>query len=120
MRKLTYEEEENKKWWEAITNTLTVQYGSVEEPARILTFNELKNLEPNKTYVWLEDLIQHTIKGCEILSNPVKDNNIVSIFSGGYYSLLRKNYGKKYQCWSAYPSDRKEKILLLHQTTKGE
>lgn len=103
---------EVKKWWEAMINTLTIQQGPLEEPARILTFNELKNLEPNKTYVWIEDLIQHTIKGCEILSNPVKNNNIVSIFSGGYYSLLRKNYGKKYQCWTAYPGGAKCKIFI--------
>ena len=116
MKQLTQKEKENKEWWEAITNTLTIQYGSIEEPARILTFEELKNLKPNKTYIWLEDLIQNTIKGCEIISNPFKDSNIVSIFAGGYYSLLRKNYGKKYQCWTAYPEGRNGRIRLLRRS----
>ena len=113
---MTKEKLKTKKWWEAITNTLTIQQGPLEEPARILSFNELKELKPNMTYVWLEDLIQNIIKGCEILSNPFKNENIISIFSGGYYSLLRKNYGKKYQCWTAYPEERNGKIRLLHRS----
>ena len=116
MKPLTQEEKENKEWWEAITNTLTIQLGPLEKPARVLSFNEIKSLSQDRTYVWLENLIDNTIKGCEIISNPFKDNNIVSIFAGGYYSLLRKNYGKKYQCWTAYPEGRNEKIRLLRRS----
>lgn len=116
---MTQEEKQNKEWWEAIFNTLTVQQGPLEEPPRILSFDELKILQEKKqVYVWLEDLIKNEIKGCEILSNPVKNNNIVSIFSAGFYSLLRKNYGKKYQCWTAYPEGRNGKIRLLHRSNK--
>lgn len=118
MKPLTKEEQEIKNWWEAITNTLTIQHGPLEEPARILSFNELKSLSPNKTFIWLEDLINNTVKGCEILYNPFKNGNIVSIFSGGYYSLLRKNYGKKYQCWTAYPEEYNGKIRLLHRSNE--
>lgn len=115
MKLLSKEQKEAKEWWEAITNTLTVQQGPLEEPPRILSFDELKNLS-SYTYVWLENLIDDTIKGCEISQNPFKDNNIVSIFAGGYYSLVRKNYGKKYQCWTAYPEGRNGKIRLLHRS----
>ena len=115
---MTKEEQEIKEHWEAITNTLTIQQGPIEEPARILSFDELQNLQPSRVYVWLEDLIKNTIKGCEILSNPFKDSNIISIFSDGFYSLLRKNYGKKYQCWTAYPEGRNGKIRLLRSSNE--
>lgn len=112
MKLLSKEQKEAKEWWEAITNTLTVQQGPLEEPPRILSFDELQNLQYNRVFVWLEDLIKNEIKGCELI-NGIPDHNIVSIFSGGYYSLLRKNYGKKYQCWTAYPEGRGCGLLTL-------
>ena len=113
MRYLTPKQREAQEWWSAVTNTLTLQYGPFEEPPRILSFDELLGLEPYKTYIWLEDLINGEIKGCEIVTGI--DSRVVNIFAGGYYSLLRKNYGKKYQCWTAYPKEKfkGKKIALL-------
>lgn len=110
------EEQKNKEWWEAITNTLTIQQGPLEKLPRILSFDELLTFSKKGrgTYVWLEDLIKNTVSGCEILDSMFHDPKIVSIFSAGYYSLLRKNYGKKYQCWTAYPEGRNGKIRLLY------
>ena len=109
-------DKEVREWWEVITNTLTVYQGPLEEPPRILSFDELQNLQHSRVFVWLEDLINNTVKGCEIISNPFKNNNIISIFSDSFYSLLCKNYGKKYQCWTAYPEGRNGKIRLLHRS----
>lgn len=115
MRPLTAEERETQEWWTAVSNTLALQHGPLEMPPRILSFDELKKLELNRTYVWLEDLVTNEVKGCELgTSNiSIRDRNIVSIFAAGYYSLLRKNYGKKYQCWTAYPKKGPGKILLV-------
>ena len=106
MRKpLTKEEKEAQKHWEQITEILAQQQGPLETPARLLSFDELweiSNTQSN-TYVWCELLDTKEIKVCELLSTIFHDKNIVSIFMGGFYSLLRKNYGKKYQCWTAKP-----------------
>lgn len=112
---MTQEKQKNKEWWEAISNTLTIQQGPIEIPPRILSFHELLAFSKNGrgTYVWLENLIDNTIKGCEILEQTFHNNQTISIFSGGFYSLLKKNYGKKYQCWTAWPEGRHEKIRLL-------
>lgn len=103
MRKpLTQEEKEAKKHWERITEILARQQGPLETPARILSFDELLNLK--NQYVWLETFNPNEIKACEIYGSH-SDKNIVEIFLDGFYSLLRKNYGIKYQCWTANPTD---------------
>ena len=103
-RHLTQEEKEAQKHWEQIIEVLARQQSPLEEPPRILNFNELLDLKYK--FVWLETFEPNEIKACQIYGiSPFHDKNIVSIFAGGYYSLLRKNYGIKYQCWTANPTD---------------
>ena len=106
MRKpLTQEEKEAQKHWERIIEILARQQGPLEMPARLLSFDELWEISNTRpyTYVWCELLDTKEIKACELLSPISHNKGIVSIFMGGFYSLLRKNYGKKYQCWTAKP-----------------
>ena len=102
MRKpLTQKEKEAQKHWERITEILARQQGPLEVPARLLSFDELLNLK--NQYVWLETFNPNEIKACEIYGKCSFNKDIVQIFSGGFYSLLRKNYEIKYQCWTAKP-----------------
>ena len=105
-RPLTQEEKEAQKHWERITEILAQQQGQLEIPARLLSFDELLNLK--NQYVWLETFNPNEIKACEIYDGHF-NKNIVEIFSGGFYSLLRKNYGIKYQCWTANPTDEQKR-----------
>ena len=111
MRKpLTQEEKEAQKHWERITEILARQQGPLEIPARILSFDELLNLK--NQYAWIETFNPNEIKACEVYGiSAFHDKNIVSIFSGGFYSLLRKNYGIKYQCWTSCPMDEQRKEI---------
>jgi len=108
MRKpLTQEEKEAQKHWEQITEILARQQGPVEVPARLLSFDELWEMSntPSNIYVWYELLDTKEVKACGLQSPTSHNKDIVSIFMGGFYSLLRKNYGKKYQCWTAKPKE---------------
>jgi len=111
MRKLlTSEEKEAQKFWKQITESLARQQGPLEEPPRILSFNELLDLKDG--FVWLETFDPNEIKACQVYGiSAFHDKNIVSIFAGGFYSLLRKNYGIKYQCWTANPTDEQRKEI---------
>lgn len=114
MRKpLTQEEKDAQKHWERITEILARQQGPLEIPARLLNFDELWKMSNTRpyTYVWCELLDTKEIKACELLSTFSHDKNIVSIFIDGFYSLWRKNYGKKYQCWTSYPTDEQRKEI---------
>jgi len=107
---LTQEQLEIKKHWERITEALMRQQGPLEEPPRILSFNELLNLKDQ--FVWIETFEPNEIKACHVYGmSAFHDKNIVSIFEGGFYSLLRKNYGIKYQCWTSYPADEQRKEM---------
>ena len=109
-RPLTQEQLEIKKYWEQITENLTRQQGPLEEPPRILNFNELLDLKDQ--FVWIETFEPNEIKACQVYGiNAFHDKNVVSIFAGGFYSLLRKNYGKKYRCWTSYPTDEQREAI---------
>jgi len=111
MRKLlTSKEKEAQKFWEQITESLARQQGPLEEPPRILSFDELLNLKDG--FVWLETFEPNEIKACQIEGiSAFHDKNIVSIFVGGFYSLLRRNYGVKYRCWTANPKEESRKEI---------
>lgn len=112
-RPLTKEEKEAQKHWEQITEILAQQQGPLEIPARLLSFDELwkiNNTRPH-TYVWCELLDTNEVKACELQSTISYNKDIVSIFMGGLYSLWRKNYGIKYQCWTANPADEQRKEI---------
>ena len=112
-RPLTQEEKEAQKHWERITEIFARRQGPLETPARILSFDELWEINHTRphTYVWCELLDTNEVKACELQSTISYDKNIVSVFIGGFYSLLRKNYGIKYQCWTSYPIDEQRKEI---------
>ena len=111
LKPLTKEEKEAQKHWERIIEILAQQQGPLEVPARLLSFDELWKISNTRpyTYVWCELLDTKEIKACELLSTFSHD--IVSIFMGGFYSLWKKNYGKKYQCWTSYLTDEQKEVV---------
>ena len=74
--------------------------GPLEKPAHQFSFDELTNLKCK--FVWYEDLVNHKILPC-LISNKT-DKESFSIFIDGVYSIFKKNYGKKYICWTANPN----------------
>ena len=112
-RHLTQEEKEAQKHWEQIIEILARQQGPLETPARILNFDELWEMTNTQSniFVWCELLDTKEIKACKLQSTISHNKDIVSIFMGGFYSLLRKNYGKKYQCWTSRPTDEQREVI---------
>ena len=112
MRKLlTQKEKSAQKHWEQITEILAQQQGPLEIPARLLSFDELWKISNTQSdiYVWCELLDTNEIKACRLQSPISYGKDTISIFIDGFYSLLRKNYGIKYQCWTSYPTDEQHK-----------
>ncbi len=89
-----------RELWQARIQFLLNFQGPLEKPARQLSFDELINLKGK--FVWYEDLVNHKILPCLISNKTGKES--FSIFLDGIYSIFKKNYSKKYICWTANPN----------------
>ena len=78
-----------KEHWEQIIEALARQQGPLEEPPRVLRFDELLDLKYG--FVWLEIFEPNEVKACQVYEiSPFHDKDIVHIFAGGFYSFTEK------------------------------